>query len=312
MKKMTAGRTSFLFHAGLRRVAVCLLLASASADGLAASAVILGVKGDVSVISGGKKTPAATGLRIEAGDTVKSGTGTASLLMSDGRMRSVTPGQTFTLPPEKAPAAAEPLAGRLMASLKETVQAGTDPLVTAAVRGTAEMAPVYPFNACVAREDVRFEWKGPDKKIQVEIVIQSPDPVYKFAFRTNAVANKADFPADAPALQPGAKYYWRVTDLTDPDNEPPATTPCWFTILSAADKEKLAADLQAVDLMKETDENARRLLKANLYASLGLYHPAVDLLEKCRQAFPDDAGILTMLKGIFARMNHVEALKNLK
>jgi hypothetical protein len=118
------------------------------------------VKGKVTINSHDETYPAKTGLRLKPGDTIRSLGGTASILLSDGRMRSVKKRSTFTLPKEKTEGSGDRLITRLMDTIKETAHRGRGPTIKGMVRGEKEIVLINPHNSFIPLGRIMFEWGG--------------------------------------------------------------------------------------------------------------------------------------------------------
>lgn len=272
--------------------------------------VLLMVKGKVTISSHGTRSPAKTGLRLKPGDTVNSLGGTASILLSDGRMRMVNEGSSFTVPKEKTEGSPDMLITRLMDTIRETAHRGRGPTIKGMVRGEKEILLIYPYNSFIALDELRFEWEDIGGVEDIEVFLKSPSPVYKYSFKKKIDGNKALLPKDAPALMPGVRYYWKVKGFEKTESEPYISKLRWFAILGPEETDKLKAEMKKIDEIGDLDENNRELLKANLFISYGLYHRAVSILRKSHQQFPEDKGIKELLIGLFLKMkNFAEAEK---
>ena len=273
--------------------------------------VLLMVKGNVTIKSHGATSPAKTGLRLKPGDIVESLGGKASILLADGKMHQLTEGSSFAVPEEKAEGSQDVLVARLMDTIRETAHRGRGPTIKGMVRGEKEIMLIYPFNSVITRGGLRFEWDNVESLGVMELFLKSPSPVYKYSFKAEPGKNKALLPMDSPPLQPGVRYYWKVKGFEEAEMEPFTSKLCWFAILGPEETDKLEKDIKKIDGMGNLDENSKKLLKANLLISYGLYHRAVGILRQARRQFPEDEGMKELLIGLLIKMKNFEEAEKL-
>lgn len=273
---------------------------------LSSNGVLLMVKGKVNIRLHGATSPAKTGLRLQPGVTVKSLGGTASILLSNGRMARVEEGASFTLPEEEGEGGQDTMAARLMDTIRETAHRGRGPSIKGMVRGESEITPVYPFNSYVTSGDLRFEWAPLEGLEDIEITIKAPSPVYRYTFRPKAGETSATLPEGATALSPEIRYYWKVNGFHKIKGEPYSSKLCWFAVLGGERSEALKREEQKLDAMPGLDEAARAFLRANLLISYELYHSAVSVLKGVLDQSPDDEGLKELLAGLLLKMKQFE------
>ncbi|MBA4387489.1 MAG: hypothetical protein C0404_05870 [Verrucomicrobia bacterium] len=283
--------------------------------GLAASGVLILVKGDVSVVSGGRTAPATSGMKIAAGDVVKAGGGSASILLSDGRMRTVKEKDEFAVPADDPKAAPDKLSSKIMATLRETVSTGRDPTVAAAVRSDSAdpIRAVYPLNSAVLAEDLRFEWAGKGAVSELEVFVKSPAPAYRYSFTVKAGEKRVTLPKDAPPLQPGVTYYWKVASTENDAAIATQSSLSSFSLLSKDDAVKLAAELKLMDDGDgKSDPGQVAITRACVYLSYGMNNNAATLLEELVKNTPTDEAAKELLKSIRIKMKDAAAAAAVK
>jgi hypothetical protein len=64
----------------------------------------------------------------------------------------------------------------------------------------------------------------------------------------------------------------------------------------------METQLGAIDSMEILGDEDRRLLRAMLMVSYGLYHKAAGLLEQCLGKYPKDRGMKELLGGLYMEM----------
>ena len=271
-----------------------------------ATGVILTVKGKVSIKSHDAISPAKTGLRLEPGDMVSSLGGTASIILSDGKMHVVKEGSSFILPPDTAEGSRDTLVTRLMDTIRDMAHRGRGPTVKAMVRGEGEVMLIYPFNSSITSNKLRFEWEGIEGVEGVDVFLKTPSPAYRYSFQVDPGKNKALLPKDAPALLPDIRYYWKVKGSGKVPMEPLSSKLCWFSILGQEKAGTLKVEMNRIDSMGDLDENSRDFLKAILLTSYGLHHQAASILKRMLQQSPEDQGTKEVLLGVFMKMKNFE------
>lgn len=296
-------------------VLVTTLVVFVAAYSMAGSGVVLSVKGDVTVTTGGNKVAAKNGTKLSGGDVVKSNGGTASVLFADGRMKAVKEGGELVVPKDDAKAEPDKMSTKLMAAINETISTGPAPTVTAAVRSDSApgAVPVYPFNSAVLADELRFEWSGKRAVSGLEIFVKAPSPAYRYSFTVKAGESVATLPKDAPALHPGTTYYWKISDAGSEGKETEESVLCSFSVLSKDDAAKSSAEMEKlVEASKDLEANAQALVRAYQYLSYGLNHKAIKVLEERLKADPADAAARELLKFVFIRTKNTAALDRLK
>jgi hypothetical protein len=285
--------------------ALCLALTAAPAA--AAEGVLLSVSGRVDVEVHGADRPAKTGLRLRAGDRVKSSGGEASGILEDGRLFRVRRGETYTVPGDRAAGPAGELASRLMDTLRETASRGRSPTAESPQREEGGIRLLYPHNARLLPGEVRFEWEPVQGVDRVEITVKSVFPVYKETFASTAGESGAFLPREAPPLVPGVRYYWKVTGVEDGTGEPLSSDLAWFSVLEPEEARRMRSTLEALEAMDFLEAPARDVLRAGLLIAHSLHHRAEALLKGCLERRPEDPGVKELLGGLYLEMKRTEA-----
>jgi hypothetical protein len=278
-----------------------------------AEGVLLTVKGKVAVFSHGASQPAKVGLRVKPADNIRSLGGDVSGLLSDGRMFRVGQDEEYKVPLDKTYGPAGTLASRLMSTIRETLSRGKGPRPEGLEKGKKEILPIYPHNATILSQDLRFEWERIEGVDQVEITVKCPWPIYTHRFLAASGETGAFLPRDASELVPGVRYYWKIKGIQNPGVEPYASGLVWFSILKPDDEREMENQMGAIESMELLDEEDRNILKAALMISYGLYHSASGILEKSLGKYPEDQGMRELLTGLYMKMkNPLEAEKIMK
>ena len=271
-----------------------------------AEGVLLTVSGQVDVESRGASRPGKTGLRVRPGDTVVSLGGQASGILDDGRMFRVGEGESYPVPGDRAGGPAGGLASRLMDTIRETASRGRGGAVKGGDSGGNELRLLYPHNACVLPGEVHFEWEPLEGVDRVKITVKSPSPIYRQTFISSSGETGAFLPGEAPPLEPGVRYYWKVQGAGALEGETPSSSLAWFAVLEPGRIREMEGAMDAVETMDFFEEPDRDVLRASLLISYGLYHRAADILKKGLKRFPKDPGMRELLGGLLLKMKRAE------
>ena len=301
---MTAG--TGLGRRGRILTFIAWLLCMFSGSAMAEEGVLLAVKGKAAVLSHGASQPAKAGLRLRPGDEVRSLEGSVSGLLGDGRVFRVDQGEAYTVPADRASGPAGNLASRIMSTIRKTISRGRGPITKGVEREDREILLLYPHNAYVLPEDLRFEWERVAGVEQVGITIKCPSPIYRQTFFPESGETGAFLPLQAPPLIPGVRYYWKVQGVQTGGSEPHTSTLAWFAILETKGIREMRAAQAAIPEMALLGEEGRHVLEASLLISYGLYHKAAAMLREALEAAPEDRGIKELLGGLYLEMKWPE------
>ncbi len=120
-------------------------------------------------------------------------------------------------------------------------------------------------------------------------------------------ATEIVYPADAPALQPGASYKLVVTTSgrsSDEETEPGLG----FTMLKADEAQAVLAALERIRSLGLA-EPAQNLLIANLYASQGLHAEAIAVLQRLTVAASEPA-LMRTLGDLYLKVSLIRQAEN--
>lgn len=106
------------------------------------------------------------------------------------------------------------------------------------------------------------------------------------------------YPAEAPALQPGERYWWEVR--AQANNRETASPAYWFELLPASAINALSADLAKLNELtgQAVGPVARHVQKATLLASYGLRGEAGAEANLARELRPQDQALSLMLQRV--------------
>jgi hypothetical protein len=135
-----------------------------------------------------------------------------------------------------------------------------------------------------------FEWRTPDgataaARVTFTLLNQDGDVIYE----NDITGTSLEYPADAPALEPGKTYSWKVSGgelsrLPDPVS---------VTILSQAEQDALHTSLTSA---------SDPLARAQVYIKGGLWYDSVAALQAAIQAHPDRKDLPEQLTKLYQRV----------
>jgi hypothetical protein len=289
---------------------VLLLAASLLADDAPVGLVSL-VKGSVQLQHAGQKTsvPAKMADLVAPGDHLITGTGgeAAFLFCPESRAARLPPEGEVVFTASALEVAKGKLADdhkiagcRLPASLNLSAasqqQAG---LVKSRGVEWGLRAPIEGVSVADARP--RFTWE-PEKQAvsyEVRVLDRNEQVLYKGKVTKPAFS----YPAGAPALEAGAKYWWRVTAVGT--EGPMDMKGSFFTTMPAVQAAQFHTSEE--DLKKQAAANpkdtAPRILLAFLYEENGMYDAAAQAYDKLSSELPNNDWIKSRLIAMRAKLH---------
>ena len=283
-------------------LAALLIVPASLAQADQPQAVLLAVSGNVGLIRDGRTDPAQTGLALKMGDKLTSTGGKATLLMADGQIRRLGKNQNISITNKDSAVADKNLAAKLIDAAQETMRLGQTPTKAAVVRGQKEIFQIFPRNSVIFNDDLRFAWSGVEKGREVELIILSESPAFKHIFKAKTAKGGVTYPKQAPPLNPGRTYYWKVDASPSLADDLSESKLSWFQIITPdklKDLQKRQARLMADDNL---DSRSSKLIAAYLLLANKMYHEAYKLLLDCQLQSPGDQGIKSLLAGVEKRM----------
>lgn len=254
---------------------------------------------EVQPAAGGDWRPARPLLALRAGDVVRtSDNASAVVLLSGGRgaVRVEGAAGSLTVPgtgaagsgTQKAKALVEASLGYLAGTTKESTQA------VLATRSVARPPVILsPRNSRVLPEALAFEWLGSRFTRYTVRLAGASGPVVE----RHVTGARWDYPADAPALQPGTRYTIQVTGAGQ------APQDAWFEVLDAARAGAVASDLTALEqaLGAAVSPTSRAVMRAGLLAREGLLHDARRVVVAALDADRDEPTLHLLLGDLYTR-----------
>ncbi len=257
----------------------------------AAAAILASAGGAVSVErKGAAPEPAAIGMRLQSGDVVVTGpAGSATIYFPGGSLRKLSGSARLEIKGEPSARAASPdarLSSDTMAVLEKGLWILNDPegsILISAMRGddpgwSAEEAetatPLSPRFETTAQARPMFRWSGGAK---ARVVVGGvADSVWK---SPPGEPPPIIYPDSAPALDPNAKYWWRLehpTTATAMSEKVPFRVPSQDLLARIG---KFEAEIAA--LVNE-DAVAADLMRSGFYLRTGSWTPMLAAAGRLR------------------------------
>ena len=254
---------------------------------------------EVKPAAGGDWRPARPLLALRAGDVVRTTEdASAVVLLSGGRgtMRVAGAAGTLTVPGvaaagqgQKAKALVEASLGFLAGTTKESSQA------VLATRSAARPPVILsPRNGRRAAG-----------RAGLRMARQPLRPLLGAAGRAERPGGRAprghgprwEYPADAPALAPNARYTLQITAAGQPTQE------AWFEVVDAARARAVAGDLTALEqeLGAAVPPTSKAVMRAGLLAREGLLHDARRVVVAALDADRDEPTLHLLLGDLYTR-----------
>jgi hypothetical protein len=238
-------------------------------------------------------------LALRAGDTLRATEDAAAVvLLSGGRgtIRVEAGRSPFVVPGlpagegklQKAIALLEASLNFLTSGARELPQA------VLATRAGAKLPVILsPRNGPVLPDSLTYEWLGSRfARYTIKIV----GPAGMVLERTGVMGSRFDYPPDAPALRPGARYRFEVLAGGHPPQE------AWFELLDPTRTQAIRRDLEALEqaLSPLVSPNTLVALRVGFLASEGLLHDARLLLLAALTRDPEEPTLYHLLGNLYA------------
>ncbi len=289
--------------------ALLALAAPAQAQTGETAAVITEIKPakgrvEVKPAAGGDWRPARPLLALRAGDVVRTTEdASAVVLLSGGRGTVRVAGAAGTLTVPAVAAAAQGQKAKALVEASLGFLAGTTRESSQAVLATRSMArpPVIlsPRNGRVLPEGLAFEWLGSRFTRYTVRLVGPSGPVVE---RREVTGPRWEYPADAPALAPNARYTLQVTAGSQPPQE------AWFEVVDAGRASAVAGDLTALEqeLGTGVPPTSKAVMRAGLLAREGLLHDARRVVVAALDADRDEPTLHLLLGDLYTRTGLTE------
>jgi hypothetical protein len=254
---------------------------------------------EVKPAAGGDWRPARPLLALRAGDVVRTTEdASAVVLLSGGRGTVRVAGTAGTLAVPGVAAAGQGQKAKTLVAASLGFLAGTTKESSQAVLATRSAArpPVIlsPRNGRVLPEALAFEWLGSRFTRYTVRLVGPSGPV---AERREVTGPRWEYPADAPALAPGARYTLQVTAAGHPTQE------AWFEVVDAARAHAVTGNLTALEqeLGTGVPPTSKAVKRAGLLAREGFLHDARRVVVAALDADRDEPTLHLLLGDLYTR-----------
>lgn len=276
-------------RSSLGLVVLLLLALSGARDvavGQSTSALVSQVRGDVKVRKGGEgaELPAKVGLRLVEGDALEVARGSrVVLLFNNGRLVTATTPLVLAAVGGAGAAEIYERAARTLAAADSQARPARGGGI-----GRPPPAGAYPlrpaFGALVASPRPTFAWRPQEGADEYLIQLRSLDGgTAPLRFRVSGTGPWA-LPDSVPPLARGGRYAWAVVPL--PGGRMAGEEQ--FGVLDQDGADELTALGAALETAGVDPEADGLLVRAMVYADLGLLHEAEDALARLVEVTPEE------------------------
>ena len=294
-----------------------LLPALASALSETPAAVLLGCRGNVSVVkAGGQTVPGTFGMSLEPGDEVRTGADSqAEVHFDNGHWVQIGANSSTQVHGAKTAVASGSSTGSSAGEksfevvqnfLKLKNSEGTSSV--ARLRSGekhADLRAVSPMQSKMRGGSPSFQWTVSDPSAELRLTVYSDKGVH-WQSPVPKGATSMSYPSDAPALVAGVTYSW-VLETTDPLVFPPLRSEAaFFEILSADEAKELEVSLAKIDQGAKPSETTHHLFYASLYFDRGLMEDAIAETMKALEIDPQNADLHAILARLYAETGRNE------
>ena len=254
------------------------------------------VKGSPQIKAGAAWKPLRLLQRLQAGDTVRCGTGAEAVivLFGYGHRYKIAAGQEGTVR-ATAVAGATAMGGLSGPSTRVAMALGGSRsgafMARPAVRqhGPLSVQTPEPMRGWMPEGERRFQWDAIPNAAQYSFTLFDRNDAVLWNARVTEP--NAEYPAEFPALRSRQPYVWRVTATGKTGRLVPDSSWGIVTFLSKADADQMTQE--AEELQKQAREKPDDLtplvLLAELYRTYGVHEKVLTVLEDQRLA--EQAGI---------------------
>ena len=292
----------------LQRLTATLLLALTifPANAQDRVAIITEIAGSVELARSGSASFGAAewGSPLFNGDRVRTAGGAqAVLLFSNNNLMTVSGGNTYTVGGQQG--------GSSRAVSSSVISSDTDLTLHRAGQGEVEvlgglrnsglLPPVdlaYPVRTVVTSNGPEFFWVADDEYEAFTVSVRGPVGEIWSGETTDI---SIMYPADAPVLEPGQTYFWKVDAETLFDVVESEVTS--FQIMDAETQASLDQGLEDLARLSEDAGSASyQFLLGNLYANHGALGQAIDAFENIASAHPDAESVHRVLASLYTEI----------
>lgn len=203
---------------------------------------------------------------------------------------------------KSADTAAKPKRQRVVSSLAgfdllEASKTQKQPMVVGATRGLPQPVALAPRLGKVYGLTPVFAWSFEGKAAKFIWILTDTTP--SEPFRKEVTGTQFQYPAEAPALEPGKTYFWTVQS---PLGMLGATTsaPVGFVVVSAAQRAEIE---KALAQIAAADPYERDLARARVFTDHRLWYDAIAAYTDLIARFPDRAELYEARGMIYSQLD---------
>lgn len=304
------GRTKVLAVLVTATVAATVVLprATRASEGVPA-AVLVSVGGPVAVTrTDGTTIKASFGMQLLAGDLVTTGEdGKAEIMLDGGNWLQLGSNSSITImePRRTGPASAGAPETKnfevVQNFIKLRTSEGTSTLTGLRGKGgdNERLIALSPCQTKVRGTRPTFRWQIDDPDTELQIVVSGPSGVLWQKEVTRAT--ELPYSDDAPALEAGVTYSWKL-ESTDPLLYPPLVTKAaYFEIMSDEDVASLDVALDAIDAQDRPGAPAYHVVRASIYFDHGLVEEAITETRTAMSLDADNPSLRAILAQLYRK-----------
>lgn len=186
--------------------------------------------------------------------------------------------------------------------LLEASKTQKQPMVVGATRGMPQPVALAPRLGKVYGLNPVFAWSFEGKAGKFVWTLSDADQTE--LFRQEMTGTKFQYPAEAPALEPGKTYFWTVQS---PRGVLGATTsaPVGFVVVSVTQREEIEKALAQIAV---TDSYQRDLARARVFIDHRLWYDAIAAYTDLISRFPDRAEPFEQRGQIYVQLGVTKSL----
>jgi len=251
------------------------------------AAIVSGAQGRAIVARADRTfAPARAGTPLRVGDQVRLAPGAQVTVVFPDRPRATwgggSGGAAFLVKPVSPPK--DNVWGRIWRFVLSRLSPRRVASEPAATRGGTCLGGLEPSDSKERHRPVAFSWgAAPGATSEVQVLDADGNTLWKTEKLTSG---RVEYPAEAPGLKPGVRYYWRVTVACRDDKE---TSPLvWFELLTEQQRARVEADLARLAAgAGQLPEAEKHLYRSALLGSFGLAAESRQELALARAAGTD-------------------------
>lgn len=171
-------------------------------------------------------------------------------------------------------------------------------IAAAATRGP--LAPIAPAEGLCYDDRPMFAWEAAGTVPSYHFVLRDALGASNgIIYETDVTETHLIYPSDAPTLEPGRLYTWRVSiaGVLERKTGPPVT----FFVLSGEDSKQVAKALKKAGALAPVSV-AERLRQARIFAQFGVWYDALRITREVMSSHPTSAEAKTFYQYLTERL----------